>query len=131
MKTLSIVCIILLFISIVSSSKTEKPIKYENCIISQNAIGNWQEDGQIITQYSINIYNNSPKIIQSIKISTDYTLCLRDIDSIWNIKLLPNGDLILPTGTNSIDSYSSHTFYFIVFGTEKVNLTIKSITYSI
>ncbi|KAN0050814.1 hypothetical protein ACTA71_009640 [Dictyostelium dimigraforme] len=129
MKFISIVCIILFFIAIVSS-KTEKPNNFENCIITQKAIGNWEQDGQIITQYSINILNNSSKIIESVKISTDYTLCLRDMDSIWNIILLPNGDLILPTGTNSIDSYSSHTFYFIIFGIEKVNLTIKSITYS-
>ncbi|EAL73506.1 hypothetical protein DDB_G0268106 [Dictyostelium discoideum AX4] len=125
----SIVCVILLFIAIVSS-KTEKLNKFENCIITQKAIGNWEQDGQIITQYSINIFNNSPKIIKSIIISTDYTFCLRDIDSIWNIKLSPNGELTLPSGTNSIDSYSSHIFYFIVFGIEKVNLTMKSITYS-
>ncbi|KAM9987843.1 hypothetical protein ACTFIZ_003206 [Dictyostelium cf. discoideum] len=123
MKLIQIICALLLLTAIASASVSNR-----DCSLDTKVIGSWKQDGITITQYSITIENHTNKIIRSIHIATDRTLTLRDSSSIWNMEKHSN-ELTLPAGQPTIAAHSSHTFYCILNGITRPNLSIKSISF--
>ncbi|KAK5576233.1 hypothetical protein RB653_007374 [Dictyostelium firmibasis] len=123
MKSIQLICAVLFCFAIASASHIR------DCSIEPKQVSSWMENNHVVTQYSVTIYNHSNKVLKSINISTDSTLCLKDSTSIWNIERLSNGDLVLPVGQPTIAAKSSYTFYFILKGSALPNLHIKSVSY--
>ncbi|KAN0028371.1 hypothetical protein ACTFIV_010215 [Dictyostelium citrinum] len=102
--------------------------------LSTKVIGTWVDGSRgnkRFTQYDITITNNLNTNIKQIYIATDYTLRLRDHSntSIWNVNLLPNGILTLPSYQPSINAHASFTFGFILEGTQPANLNVLSVSF--
>jgi len=147
MKTIGILCV-LLFVAFASAETDHynprptinpsqnpsptPPIGESGVTLTQKVIGSWFS-GQYYTQYDVVIQNNMNRNIKNIVIDTDYTFRLRQPASanLWNMVMLSNGDLVLPSYQNSINAHASYTFGFILEGTPSTpaRLAIKSIIY--
>ncbi|EGC34286.1 hypothetical protein DICPUDRAFT_35222 [Dictyostelium purpureum] len=108
-------------------------VPHNNCEVTLKFkfIGSWVDGscGKTYTQYDVIIQNGLNRNIKDIYIGSDYTLRLRDHNSIWNIVRLPNGVLTLPSYQQSINAGASYTFGFIIEGTQRPNLRILAVTF--
>ncbi|KAK5576330.1 hypothetical protein RB653_007471 [Dictyostelium firmibasis] len=150
MKLLSIICGLLLCIAFASASTDGLICKYGeisytrnsicSCVpyyschdisLNQYVVSTWTDSvtKQAYTQYNVVITNHLGLDVKNLIIGSDSSLCLRDSTSIWNIQLLSNGNLILPTVQPSINKDSTFTFGFILKGTQRANLFIKAVVY--
>ncbi|KAK5577675.1 hypothetical protein RB653_002619 [Dictyostelium firmibasis] len=150
MKLLSIICALLLLIAVSSASTNGLICAYGeisytrdsicSCIpwyschdisLNQYSVRTWTDSvtGQTFTQFNVEIINHLVVNVKNIVIGSDASLCLRDSSSIWNMQLLSNGNLILPSVQPSINKDNSYTFGFILKGTHKANLYIKAVVY--
>ncbi|EGC30345.1 hypothetical protein DICPUDRAFT_83697 [Dictyostelium purpureum] len=123
MKFVQLLCALLLCLAVVSANVSPRDVS-----LTQESIGSWKQGKDIISQYSVTINNHTNKVITSIHIGTDHSLTLRLPSDIWNIERLSNGDLTLAKG-QTIAAHSSTTFYFILKGTHRANLVVKSVQY--